>query len=106
MNPFYYLFVYTFAAFGLCYVVGHAQISQRARELAGDAIVREHDANHYCTAAVMAWCLALIQCPACLGFWIGLLVGLFHNDAPSPIALGFYTAGVNFILGKLTKLID
>ena len=56
----------------------------------------------------------LIECPACFGFWIGLAAGLtgfvaFPTSELSgfawPMTLGCITAGSNFALSRLTRLI-
>ncbi len=64
---------------------------------------------------------SLIECPACFGFWCGVAVGLlgmislppdwalnggfFVRWIGWPIALGCITAGSNFGLSRLTRLI-
>lgn len=63
--------------------------------------------------------IELAECPACLGFWIGLSVGVaavlvdwtipFMNWLGpkwlDPLWLAIFTSGANFILGRLTGLI-
>jgi hypothetical protein len=59
------------------------------------------------------WLLSLIECPACLGFWVGLGVGYWYPYiipviVPGPsaaLALGLYTCAVGFLLGRATGLI-
>lgn len=99
------LVIHTFAAFGLAFVVGFSRISLGFREW---------------VAARSVWGIALLECPACLGYWIGLASGLFdlpglfgHSFMPVPwliriyaaIVLGFYTGATNYALGRLTSLI-
>lgn len=86
---------YTVAAFGLAYVVGHSVISRPVREV------------------IALWSeplITLIECPACLGWWVGLGAGIGLALAGRLawaliLALAFYTAGANFILGRATGLI-
>lgn len=87
-------------AFGFCYVVGHARVSLGVRTLlAGD------ESN-----PLRAWFVALIECPACLGFWVGLVGGwllpalvpdVFPRWATAP-ALGLATSAVGYMLGRAT----
>lgn len=95
---------FSFAAFGFCYIVGGSRISFP---------VRTAVANHGSIAG--GWLLELIECPACLGAWVGGFVGIgvsYHFGLTAGesfiVALGLacYTAGVNYILGRLTGLID
>ena len=97
------LFIYTIAAFGCAYVLGHSVASRRVREIlwAAGAI-----------APMWRWLVMLIECPACLGFWIGWAVwiatlSLWPIEPPwylAGTAGAFYTAGSNFLLGRLTGL--
>lgn len=67
--------------------------------------------------------VTLLECPACLGWWTGLIAGvialvivsLAFNVWPAaasarvvwalgPLALAFYTAGSNYLLGRATGL--
>ena len=145
------LFVYTLAAFGLAYVVGHAKISRRIREiLAGRMIavcpvcgVKKHlryafpipgdpdggpgvcsgtnedDAHERAEfhpaflSPTRGFVTELIECPACFGWWTGLVTGAVvalldaGNLCPwwrGAIILAFYTAGTNFALARATGL--
>lgn len=103
------LVVYTFAAFGFCWIVGGARVSLPFREWLAEMRERKN-----IPAQIF---LELIECPGCLGFWVGFLIGLVGllrgvPWLPPPTGpwilsvLGFYTAGVNFCLGRATGLID
>lgn len=90
------LLYYTVSTFGLCYVVGHSAISLPARtRLASAGHVR---------------LVQLLECPACLGFWVGLVcvMGAFFLQVQIPHqrlvlpALPFYNAGAGFLLGRAT----
>jgi hypothetical protein len=91
--------VYTVAAFGLAYIVGHSRISRPVRLALWD--VGGFWAQTFVT---------LLECPACFGFWIGLAMGLaaFNCNVlpwPAILAFPFYTTGMNFLLGRATGLI-
>ena len=89
------LLVYTVSAFGLAYIVGHAQITLAFRAAWADT-------------GKLPWLLDLVECPACFGFWIGLATSIFWSslfNAPFNIMLPFYTSGANFLLGRLTGLV-
>lgn len=89
------------AAFGLCYVVGHARVSLPFRQRLGDVA----EAKQW---RAMLWFVELIECPACLGFWLGLAGGWFMPTlvpAPVPCAaftLGLATCASGYILGRAT----
>lgn len=94
MSGLQFLFVYTFAAFGVCYAVGHAKISLGIRaRLAQFNVVRP--------------IVEFIECPACLGFWIGCAAGRWWLEAPldTSIVLGLFTMAVNFCIGRATGII-
>jgi len=89
--------IWSISAFGAAYVLGHSVATQRLRELIwGDSAIRRFP-------------VMLLECPSCLGFWLGLGAGFFicgsNPDAVIILISAFYTAGSNFILAKLTKLV-
>jgi hypothetical protein len=114
------LIFYSFAAFGFCWIVGHARVTQIPREwIATQAnLVSDFRSGG---EKVIGYLLELIECPACLGWWVGVTTGCLLLVAwPYPVplfsshfffagfdifALGCYTAGVNFCLGRATGLI-
>lgn len=127
------LFVYTVASLGFAYVVGHSAISLPLRQwlapatvakcpLCGDEMpARFSDSvcNGPCTGPhhedrvmvlyqphnVGFWIVTLMECPACLGFWIGLFAGIiYYPTAFEAMAGAFYTAGSNFLLARLTGI--
>ena len=51
-----------------------------------------------------SWLLALIECPACTSFWLGLLYSVFvvHLLAPLCYAFAFFTMGLSFVLASWT----
>jgi hypothetical protein len=89
--------VYIVAAFGIAYVFGFALITKRAREI-------------MFSFAPTRWLVLLIECPACFGFWIGILAVMldvvpFTLLDYNGLQWAFFTSGSNLILAKLTKLI-
>lgn len=114
------LIIYSIAAFGLAYIIGHAQITNFIRiffwEYCWFEGMRVETGGRYPFRILVE----LMECPACLGWWIGFisgLVGLFtqyqdvqliHIGPPwiFPVILGLYTSGTNFILGRYTRLIS
>jgi hypothetical protein len=102
------LIFFTMACFGLVYCIGHSVVSLPVRRwIAGDPPKM---------AGPRFWLITLIECPACLGFWIGFVAGWFgyvpilvllsplHHPILA-IAWGLYIAGTNYVLAKLTALI-
>lgn len=91
-------FIYTIAAFGFVYIVGHSLITKGIREwIYGD--------EWSPIARTRRLFVSLLECPACLGFWIGLVAGYAAPLASlPPLTLALYTTGANFILAKLTGL--
>ena len=119
------LLFFSIAVFGLCYVVGHARVSLAAREAlawAGGSPerVRGMSGLALVVSAVFRFVLALIECPACLGFWLGfaggvLLPGLVPFELrpggvpggipatlASALALGLFQCGAGYTLGTIT----
>ncbi len=98
------LVFYTLAAFGLAYVIGHS-IATKA--------IREGLFTLGAPLPPLRWLVWLVECPACFGFWIGWFTGLwFAWESPlgrqllAAFAIACYTAGTNFVLGKLTGLMQ
>jgi len=104
------LVVYSFTVFGFVYVVGHAEITQPARDaLFGSGGITPG-------LAVRRFILNLIECPACLSWWGGFITScsVFYYVLAAPFwpatlitfAFAFYSAGTSFVLGRLTGLIS
>lgn len=91
------LFLWFLCAFGFCYAVGHARVSLGFRTR---------------LAIVSEWLTSLLECPACLGFWVGLAGGAALPELlPAPFSptrlvaapvLGFATCAVGYLLGRAT----
>ena len=92
---------YLLAAFGLAFVAGHSEISVQLRDW-----IHKRGRVGY-------WLVKMIECPACLGFHIGWIYALavrpdFLIIEPWKAAalLAFSTSGSNFVLGRITGLIE
>ena len=98
------LLFYTFAVFGLCWGIGGSKLTLPIR--VSFAAWIETEEAHGQPVRASAFLLDLIECPACLGFWFGLLFGFIDGAGyKGAISIAFYTAGVNYLLGRLTGLI-
>lgn len=102
--------IYALACFGLAYVVGHSFITVALRE----AILGERTGEKVSfVLAVREWIVDMLECPACFGFWTGLIASLvgatpFALDAPawaSAMTWGLFTAGTNYTLARITNLV-
>lgn len=94
-----WLFFYAVAAFGFAFIVGHSRITRRPREFI------------YNLGTVGQFFIQLVECPVCIGFWEGVATGAFvYPEAMRRwvfmIALGLFTAGANFIIGRVTGLVS
>lgn len=115
------LLLYTFAAFGLCWTIGGSKLTLALRnrwaELAGEVDGVPSTLEH-APRLVLRFFLQLVECPACLGFWVGLLAAYRLPDLAGELqlvpgselvralSLGFYTLGVNYCLARATGLLD
>lgn len=125
MTPALELFIFTFAAFGFCWAVGHSKPTLPLRTWLARATEVQHNDIHLGETDdrqvmvadpslpaggryVAAWLLlVLMECPACLGFhvgWIAHVTGRVHVFSSWYMA-AFYVCAINFILGKFTGLI-
>lgn len=97
-------FIYfAFAAFGFAYIVGHSKISLPFR------MTLDPVSGTMRFRFVRTWLLALIECPACLGFWQGLLFGALVRPTWNPYhwsVLALITCATNLILAKVTGLLE
>lgn len=93
--------IYVIGVFGLAYILGHSIATKWIREWGwGFRILRIP--------------ISLVECPACFGFWIGLIAGAIGivpfglHGPPWVVAVtwGLFTSGSNLILAKLTGLMD
>lgn len=87
------------SAFGFAYVVGHSHISLPFRDLLS-------------RVAAARWLLILIECPACLGFWLGAVPAYFgHSLIPGlgaaalvALVVGLATCASNLLLARFAGL--
>jgi hypothetical protein len=99
-------FIWIFASFGLAYILGHAVITQAARELA------------YAKGGLLRLLVMLVECPACCGFWIGEFTGywMLRDIWTVPLGLwgavltfsfvgGFFVCATNYVLARWTGLV-
>lgn len=129
--------LYALASFGFAFIVGFAKISLPFRSWiaqkttvieidrrAVDPSVRDHyppsEHEEFRFGAFGLWFIALLECPACLGFWLGVFAALADRwfgfialanltSAPllfSAVFLGCVVSASNFILGVFTRLIE
>lgn len=99
------LVFFTFAAFGLAYIVGHARISLPIRQWIFPSRDGEGRVEVLLNQLRIMF-VELIECPACFGFWIGFIGSVaVKNSFIASLCWGCYISGVNFLLGKLTSLI-
>lgn len=96
------LLFYSIAAFGFAYIVGHSVITRQLREFIFDVT--------FAGIPVLQWIVALLECPACLGFWTGFAAAMFDIvpsfGIGSAVLWGLFTAGSNYTLARLTRLIE
>lgn len=90
------LIIWTIAAFGFCWVVADSKISLPARVWLS---LRQ--------SRLAVAVLALAECVACLGFWVGLL-GQLAGLAPFEhwYIAGFYTCGANLLFAKFIGMLE
>lgn len=87
---------YFLCAFGLAYILGFAKITLALR-----ANLDTHGGTFG------AWCADLLECPACLGFWIGLSVGwLDRHSFAWAVQLALATTASNLLLALWSGLVD
>jgi hypothetical protein len=105
------LVAYLLAAFGLAFIVGHSEISVGFRRFIGGRPARVTDDGGFVPGEPGRigrpgeFLCALVECPACFGFWTGLLASLaLGYSAVLAVAAGCMTSGSNFVLARLTKL--
>lgn len=111
-----YFAAFLLGSFGLAYIVGHSTISLPLRILLGGTkgSAEVDGGMGYVTppkpgafGPAGEFLCELLECPACLGFWTGLVGGLTVFTLPlvASFGLGLVVSGSNFILGRFTRLI-
>ncbi len=100
------LLVYTVAAFGLAWIIGHSKLTQPALDVL-EYIARDEYGQLRYFRWLVTGMLMLVTCPACLGFHIGWAAhasGLVHLF-PSWYVAALYTCAANLVLGVYTGII-
>ena len=136
--PWVALAVYTVGMLGVVYIMGHSVITRGIREwiagpvsarcpTCGDATEARFADGFECMGdkkehapvpfqlvnppAWRLWPVTLLECPACLGFWLGLFAGWEIGPFIPVVSNGLviciaacYTSGAMFVLGRTTGL--
>lgn len=91
------LWVISIAAFGTAYIAGHAKISLFIRQWLFDTKFKP-----------FRYLVELIECPACLGFWLGVIGWLVRPNPTVSDALiaGCFVSGSNALLGFWSGLMQ
>jgi hypothetical protein len=116
--------LYVFASFGFAFVLGYSKITAPLRIWLDHASFLRLDDDKIETANAIGypkpirflcrWLLALLECPACLAFWLGAGAAFTPigdtfptgvSVAATALLLGFANCGAVLALGLLTKLI-
>jgi hypothetical protein len=107
------ILVYVIAAFGLTYILGHAIVTRGLREWAFNLTFTR---GEYIPFSPLRPLVMLVECPACCGFHIGFWGALFIGPRFFPagfwltflaaLGVGCFTAGSNYLLGRLTGIIQ
>ena len=92
--------VFQLTVFGLAWIVGHSKLTQAPRETIASW------GRMGMRAGFAGFFLNLIECPACLSFWLGLITaGAYAFSFWASLAVGIFAAGCSFILARITGLI-
>lgn len=111
------LLLYVFASFGLAFGLGYSKLVAPLRGFLVQA-AQLYEGSRWegkVFSTLARWLLALIECPACVAFWLGLgsiltpivdviPVGGISGWVLAPI-LGFANTGAVLTLGMITGLI-
>lgn len=122
------LALFFLASFGLAFVLGASKISLPFRELlAGKLVMDGPDNAPYRERRALIpylgpFLVALVECPGCLGWWLGATVGwaqpevlrwsvpglsyLTDSTFGCGVLLGLATAAVNMLLAKKVGMLD
>lgn len=107
--------LYFLASFGFAYIVGFAKISAGVRYLLSPPMIGNGDELPVPAPGVMNelryWLVSLLECPACVGWWLGVFFGPTFLAVPIQDRIGLSvfcgcaTAASSFILGRASRLI-
>ena len=91
LPPPYHLVFTLGVVWGLAWVIADSKISLPFRRFIAE------------TTGEDGWPVRLLECPACLSFWLGLGAGGFlHMGFWGAIALGLFACGISIVLAALT----
>lgn len=96
------LIFYAVASFGLAYIVGQSKISLPIRNLIAPPIEIEFEP----WGVIRSGLVALLECPACFGFWTGLACGILAAPFWEIPMLAVFTCGSNYLLAKFAGLLE
>lgn len=102
------LLIYALAAYGLWYVVGRARVSRRAREAIAPLAPPSPLSVFRRVHPLRYWLVALVECPACFGYWTGSILGgyifrSFGHWLLVSVAMSFLTVSTNLLLFAATR---
>lgn len=105
--------LFVLASFGFAFVVGYSKISLPLREWLAHISSLDLIANPTWAKVSTRWLLALLECPACVSFWLGFFATILAptsivSDTPillSALFLGLANCGAVLALGMVTGLI-
>lgn len=100
MDAYLRTFVYCFATFGLAFILGYSKIFEPFRA----ALWKAGPAGRFL--------VTLVECPGCLGWWVGVAAVIFHFDpfgwpltAWHVIYAGLFTSGTTMFLAMRSGLV-
>ena len=97
------LLIYVVSLFGMCFILGHSQITLKHRI----ALAKKFEGF-----------VDMLECPACLSYWIGLFIGLSAPEYVNGLlgfnlpqflaatAFAIFSSGSSTIIGLFSGLID
>jgi len=97
------LLIYVVSLFGMCFILGHSQITLKHRI----ALAKKFEGF-----------VDMLECPACLSYWIGLFIGLSAPEYVNGLlgfnlprflaatAFAIFSSGSSAIIGLFSGLID
>lgn len=89
-----------FAPFGFAWIVGHSTLTRGFREWLWGLQTKGWP-------RLSPIAVELLECPGCLGFWVGLIGGaLYFQSIGLALLCAFATTGVNAVLGYLTGIMS
>jgi hypothetical protein len=96
------------AAYAVCWVIGSSKLTLALRRFLGAMGSLQYPGDNGWPAIVLPflarWLLALVECSACLGWWIGLCYGVVtHVGLVGSILAGLLVLTTNLILEAIVS---